>query len=113
MSTAAHPEKSTRPSKRAATNVPGDDRLAADPADEPTEDDAEESIDSSRRFLFFQAMPAWLVSTLVHALILLILGLVSFADPIQIVNVLTASSTGEEGPEIEELSIEDFDPRTM
>ncbi|MEO1524070.1 MAG: hypothetical protein AAFX06_01480 [Planctomycetota bacterium] len=73
----------------------------------------EEEADPSRRFLFFQAMPAWLVSTLVHILILLILGLVSIADPVQIVNVLTASSATDEGPEIEELSIEQFDPGAL
>ncbi|MCO8121882.1 hypothetical protein NHH03_09055 [Stieleria sp. TO1_6] len=76
-------------------------------------DSDEESLVAGHRFLFFQAMPAWLVSTLVHVLILLILGLVSIADPIKIVNVLTASSGGEEGPEIEELSIEEFDPGEM
>ncbi|MEO1617168.1 MAG: hypothetical protein AAFV88_15055 [Planctomycetota bacterium] len=78
-------------------------------AESQSPDDAE-NPDLQSRFLWFQAMPAWLVSTLVHALILLILGLISFADPIQIVNVLTASATGEQGPEIEELTIEEFDP---
>ncbi|MCA9139854.1 MAG: hypothetical protein KDB00_23940 [Planctomycetales bacterium] len=73
-------------------------------------DDDDEPMGSDRRFLIFQAMPAWAVSTLVHLLILMILALVSIADPIQIVNVLTASSGGDDGPEIEELSIEDFDP---
>lgn len=77
-------------------------------AEESESDD--EPMGADRRFLIFQAMPAWAVSTLVHFLILMILALVSIADPIQIVNVLTASSTGDDGPEIEELSIEEFDP---
>ena len=75
------------------------------------EDTAEEL--ATRRFLFFQAMPAWLVSTLVHGIILLILGLVTIADPVKIVNVLTASNATEEGPEIEEITIEEFDPGQM
>lgn len=87
------------------------DAIAGDETDqEESADDDEDVMDSDRRFLIFQAMPAWGVSTLVHVLILLILGLISFADPVQIVNVLTASSTGDDGPEIEELTIEDFDP---
>ena len=73
----------------------------------------DEEADPSQRFLYFHAMPAWLVSTLVHILILLILGLVSIADPVKIVNVLTASSSADEGPEIEEISIEQFDPGAL
>ena len=85
------------------------DAEVVDDSSGPMEDDT----DPGRRFLFFQAMPAWLVSTLVHILILLILGLISFADPVQIVNVLTASSSSDEGPEIEEISIEQFDPGAL
>ncbi|MCD0463171.1 prenyltransferase/squalene oxidase repeat-containing protein [Roseiconus lacunae] len=82
---------------------------SAQPAAE-SESDGGDDYSTDRRFVMFQAMPAWLVSTLVHVLILVILGLVSIADPIQIVNVLTASSSQDNGPEVEELSIEDFDP---
>lgn len=66
-----------------------------------------------RRVGFLKSAPAWLVSTLVHVGILLALGLVSLTDPIKIVNVLSASSTGEEGPEIEEFTIEQVDPGEM
>lgn len=91
-----------------AEPLESDPGMAGPHTDQEVEYD--EAPDSERRFLFFQAMPAWAVSTLVHVLILLILGLVSIADPIQIVNVLTASSTADDGPEIEEISIEQFDP---
>lgn len=47
---------------------------------------------------------------LVHIAILLALGLVTFADPVKLVNVLSATATGEEGPEIEEFTIEKIDP---
>lgn len=73
------------------------------------EDQVEEEVNLQRRFLFFRAVPAWLVSTLVHVMILLVLGLVTFADPIKIVNVLTANSN-EDGPEIEDFTIEEVDP---
>ncbi len=64
----------------------------------------------ARRFGFLSAAPAWLVSMLLHIFILLALGLVTFADPVKIVNVLTANSTAEDGPEIEEFTIEEIDP---
>ena len=63
-----------------------------------------------RRFGALRAAPAWLVSMLLHVMILLALGLITFTDPIKIVNVLTASSTAEEGPEIEEFTIEEIEP---
>ncbi len=83
---------------------------AAIPA-EPLESEQEDSgeADPHRRFIWFQATPAWLVSTLVHVLILLVLGLVTITDPTTIVNVLTANSNSEEGPEIEEFTIEEMD----
>lgn len=76
---------------------------------------AEELYDDHqpRRFGFLRTTPAWMVSTLIHVLILLVLGLVTMADPVKIVNVLTASSTAEDGPEIEEFTIEEFDPGAM
>ena len=72
--------------------------------------DALEDADPARHFLWFQAAPAWLVSMVVHVLILLVLGLVTIADPIKIVNVLSANYSGEEGPEVEEFTIEEIDP---
>src|SRR5690606_35775709 len=62
-----------------------------------------------RHFILFQALPAWAISLLVHMLVLLALGLISIANPVQIVNVLSASHTGDEGPEIEEFTISDLD----
>jgi hypothetical protein len=81
-------------------------------AEQQEEDGLEENgeeADLQRKFLVFQATPAWLVSTLVHVIILLILGLVTIADPTQIVNVLSASSSTDDGPEMEEFAIEQID----
>ncbi len=76
-------------------------------------DDAEAEHDHEaeihRHFLFFQAMPAWAISTLVHFLILLLLGMITIGNPVEIINVLSAVANGEDGPEIEEFSIEEFD----
>ena len=72
----------------------------------------EEDVDDSlqRKFMFFQAAPAWLVSTVIHALILLILAFISLGGPENIINVLSASSSADDGPEIEEFVIEEVDP---
>ncbi|KAA1262551.1 hypothetical protein LF1_51170 [Rubripirellula obstinata] len=60
-----------------------------------------------------RAVPAWMISMLVHVAILLLLGLITIADPVKVVNVLTASSTEDDGPEIEEFAIEEIDPGEM
>lgn len=82
--------------------------IAAEPVEEEAE--AAPEYDPQRRFLWFQAAPAWLVSMVVHVLVLLVLGLITIGDPVKIVNVLSANYTGEEGPEIEEFTIEEIDP---
>jgi len=81
-------------------------------APEIAQQDSEELLDEAnpqRHFILFQALPAWVISLLVHMLVLLVLGLLSVADPVQIVNVLSASHSGEEGPEIEEFTISALD----
>ncbi|MEM6688324.1 MAG: prenyltransferase/squalene oxidase repeat-containing protein [Planctomycetota bacterium] len=72
-------------------------------------DEGELEEDSSVRSALLAA-PAWMVSLMVHIVILVLLGLVTVADPVKIVNVLTATSTDDDGPEIEEFTIEDIDP---
>ncbi len=74
---------------------------------------AEEEDAPQRKLGFLRSAPAWLVSTLLHVGIILALGLVTLADPVTIVNVLSATGTGEEGPEIEEFTIEQIDPGEM
>lgn len=64
-------------------------------------------------FYLFQAAPAWFVSTVVHVLIIVMLGLVSIAEPIEILNLVTASTSGEEGTEIDEFSLDDSDPADL
>ncbi|MEM6978184.1 MAG: prenyltransferase/squalene oxidase repeat-containing protein [Planctomycetota bacterium] len=97
--------------KTQSTLVPDLDRLAA-AANMGDEDEPDDDA-PRRRFLLFQATPAWLISTLIHVGIILVLGLVTLADPIKIVNVLSASSGADDGPEIEEFTIEEIDPGEM
>lgn len=80
------------------------------PAHAPATEEDEEVNFPRRRGGFLKEAPAWLVSTLVHVAILLALGLVTLTDPVKLVNVLSATATGEEGPEIEEFAIEEIDP---
>lgn len=86
------------PNKTASSSSPA----AAEPA--------EAGGGGQRNFILFQAVPAWAVSFLVHLAVLLILGVMTVADPVKIVNVLSASHSGEEGPEIEEFTIDAIDP---
>lgn len=53
--------------------------------------------------------PAWLVSMLAHVMLLLLLGLVTLADPQKIINVLSSSISSDEGPEIEEFTIDSIE----
>ncbi len=91
--------------------IPDLDKLTAMP-DEAAEEGELEAVPVGR-FGFLKDAPAWMVSTFVHAAILLTLGLISLTDPIKMVNVLSATATGEEGPEIEEFTIEQIDPGEM
>ncbi|MFK8114188.1 MAG: prenyltransferase/squalene oxidase repeat-containing protein [Rubripirellula sp.] len=80
-------------------------------AEGPIEADEQcEYEEPSSFYAFFRAAPAWLVSTLLHVLILLVLGLVTLADPTKIVNVLSATKVTDDGPEMEEFAIEVSDP---
>lgn len=86
-----------------------DGEKPADPAAE-TEEEEPQQADPQRHFILFQAVPSWAISMLVHVLVLLALGILTIADPVKIVNILSASSTGKDGPEIEEFTIEEMDP---
>ena len=76
------------------------------PADESEEPDEEEF---RNRFLYFRVMPAWLISTFVHVVILLVLALITLPAEVKTVNVLSAIGPGEDGPEMEEFQIEEID----
>ncbi len=70
-------------------------------------DPAAEDADLQRKFVLFQAVPAWMISMVVHVMILVGLALVTIGVEEKVVNVLSASSTGEEGPEIDEFTMDD------
>jgi hypothetical protein len=72
-------------------------------------DEFENQSPGGRRLLF-QVVPAWLISMLLHVVIIIVLATITVADPVRVVNVLTANSSAEEGPEIEEFTIEEVDP---
>ncbi len=91
------------------TETPGSERSPG-PEPEHGSEEAAPAADPKRHFLLFQATPAWLISTLVHVVILLLLGLVTIADPSRVVNVLSASSSQDDGPEMDEFAIEQVDP---
>lgn len=77
--------------------------------EEDAESAHEHELEIHRHFLFFQAMPAWVISTLVHAVILLLLGMITLGNPVEIINVLSAVNVLDEGPEMDEFTIEQID----
>ena len=75
----------------------------------PSESELDDQHPPGRRFLL-QAVPAWLISMLLHVLIIVVLATITIAEPIRVVNVLSANTNTEAGPEIEEFTIEEVDP---
>jgi len=63
-----------------------------------------------RRFVLFQAVPAWLISLLVHAILLVLMGVLTIGVPEQLVNILSASNAEENEGEIEEFTLAEVDP---
>ena len=85
-------------------------RSDAHRAADPRADGASAERGAVCRRLRWQAVPAWLISTLLHVMILLSLGLVTLAEPVEVVHVLSASVEDESAPEIERFTIEPVDP---
>lgn len=73
-------------------------------------DEADTAPIPGRRFLLFQAIPAWLISMLLHMLLLLVMALLTVGVPEELVNVLSASNSEENEGEIEEFTLADIEP---
>jgi len=68
-------------------------------------DDDEEELEEEavgHRFLFFTAMPAWLVSMIVHAVGLLVMAMITVGGNVDQVKAIITAAAGEELEEIEE-----------
>lgn len=91
------------------SEVPSPNSNPINPID-PKNSAAPEKPAAPHRRWRWQAVPAWLISTLVHSLILLSLGVITLPDPVQVVNVLSATTDKEQATEIEEFTIEKIDP---
>lgn len=67
--------------------------------------DEEEELEEEavgHRFLFFTAMPAWLVSMIVHAVALLVMAMITVGGNVEQVKAIITAAAGEELEEIEE-----------
>ncbi len=81
------------------------------PQPQPDEEGANDSPGGINRFILFNAAPSWLVSMVVHAIMLLILGMLTFSDEIKnAVNELVVDNEREEQEELEEFEIEEIVP---
>ena len=77
----------------------------------PSEHEFEEDEEYARGG-FFSGAPPWMISSLVHGLILLVLALVAL-DPVSVVkNVLTVTPS-EEGDDMEEFALDQVEPDSM
>lgn len=89
------------------------DAQAADAGQAEEYDDEEEyeEIGTGHRFLLFNAVPSWLVSMVVHAVMLLVLALVPVnANDDQQATIITAGPPSEDMEEIEEFKEELLPP---
>ena len=90
--------------------------LAAQAADaealDDTEEGDEEEVPSGRgsRFILLAAVPSWAVSMVVHAVLLIVLALLSFGPDIEKVSNLLKVANTEADEEIEDFEIEQFEP---
>lgn len=71
-------------------------------AEEYDEDEELEEEVVGHRFLFFTAMPAWLVSMVVHAVALLVMAMITVGGNVEQVKAVITAPPGEELEEIEE-----------
>lgn len=119
-STVREPSRSGRSpsagvSKPAATSpevVPEAAFEAAESASPPAPaEDAqeEEQLDFRTRFVLFSAIPSWLVSMVVHAILLLIMGLISLPLPGQGTKTLLVSLPEVDAEAIEDVEIQDIE----
>lgn len=80
-------------------------------ADQHEDEYEEVSAGGGRRFLIFAAMPAWLVSMIFHAIVLLVLAMMTFGPQVdKLKNIITAAPPVEELEEIEEFEETIIDP---
>ncbi|QDV14693.1 hypothetical protein CA51_46030 [Rosistilla oblonga] len=97
--------------QKQTANRPSQSEASAATAATPALADSDEI--EYRRAGFFSSAPPWMVSSLIHGLVLLMLALVTL-DPVEIAkNVLTVTPTDEAGQEMEEFSLEQIEPDSM
>jgi hypothetical protein len=78
---------------------------------EDEEEYEEEHAGGGHRFLLFAAVPGWLVSMIVHAVVLMVMALLTFGPDVDKVRaVITAAPPAEELDEIEEFEEQLIDP---
>lgn len=87
------------------TSPASDAQARADHADAAATH-APEDADRNRRFLLFQAAPSWVISMIVHVLIIVVIALIPLSEQIQQANVMSMSDTGETADELESFQIE-------
>lgn len=76
------------------------------PAQPASEESApEESVVTGRRFLIFQAVPSWMVSAVIHAILVIVLALISLPEIIERENQVVELGKEEVVEEVDDLPI--------
>ncbi len=84
---------------------------AAEAEGEEYDEEEYEEYGGGHRFLLFMAMPAWAVSMVVHAIGLLVLGILTFGPEVdKIKNIITAGQVSEDIEELQEFDEPIVDP---
>ncbi len=97
--------KQAKPQPAAKSANPGE---AAGNDDAPEQQEAESG--GSHRFLLFAAVPSWLVSMVVHAVLLMILALVTLPEKGPLEQIVAIANLSEETEEIQDFQEEEIDP---
>lgn len=69
--------------------------------------------DPDKSFLLFRAVPAWLVSMLVHMFLLVLMALLTVAQPEKLINILSVNTSSEAEDEMEQFTLEDVEPAAL
>src|SRR5687767_13821027 len=80
--------------------------LASQAIDQPSDEELVDEDSSDRSFLMFNAMPAGMISMVLHIILVLVLGMVSLSQPeVKQTTLISAPNTKDDVAEVEEFEI--------
>jgi hypothetical protein len=77
------------------------------PEEYDADDEYEEYVPESRRFLWLLAMPSWLISLLVHLVVLFVLAMITLPELRRVTTEFTVASTNLDVDQVDEFALDD------